>query len=153
MQAMLAALLIALVCSVLLQNHRLTVLKSARAAETPSAQAGDTATQAQLRQLLLERKKILDRIVDIIDRRRHSGQWDLGDYSRAKKAALLAGIDLCETKEERIGIRKEIVQLHHAIYRETQMDCSAGQIGQQGLAEARAARLDSEIGLLREQLK
>ena len=128
-------------------------MKLARAAETPSAQAGDTATEAQLRQLLMERKKILDRIVDTIERRRQSGQWDLREYSHAKKAALFAGIDLCETKEDRIGIRKEIVQLHDAIDRQTQMEFSAGQIGQQELAEARAARLESEIDLLREQLK
>ena len=153
MKAILVALLIALVSSVLLQNHRLTVLKSAWAAETRSVQTANTATHKQLHQLLLKRKDVLDSIVDNINRRRESGRWDLREYSRAKKTALLAGIDLCETKEERVGIRKEIVQLHDAIDRQILMETAAGAIGPQGLAEAKAARLESEIDLLREQLK
>jgi hypothetical protein len=66
MKALFAALLIALVSTVLLQNHRLNIVKSARAAETSSAQAENTAPQERLHQLLLERKKILDGIADNI---------------------------------------------------------------------------------------
>ena len=70
-----------------------------------------------------------------------------------KKLRWLAGIDLCETKEERVGIGKEIVQLHDAIDRQILMETAAGAIGPQGLAKAKAARLESEIDLLRGQLE
>ena len=152
-KAILAALLISLISTVLLQNHRLDTMRSARAVESSSVQTGNAATQEQLQRLLLERKSILDGMAENIKRQMAFGRGVLREYSQAKKAALLAGIDLCETKEERIGIRKEIVQLHDAIDRQIQMEATAGQIGQQGLAQARADRLDSEIDLLREQLK
>ena len=152
MKAVLAVLLIAFVCSVLLQNHRPTVLKSAGAIESSSAQTGSVATEEQLLELLLERRNLLDSIVDNINSRRETGLWNLRDYFLAKKAAFLAGVDLSETKEERIGIRKGIVLLHDVMDRHIQLEVSTGQIGRRGLAEARVARLESEIDLLREQL-
>jgi len=63
MKAILAALLIALVSTVLLQNHRLTVLKSAGATEASSVEMARTALQKQLHQLLLERKTIFESFV------------------------------------------------------------------------------------------
>lgn len=153
LKTILAALLIALVSTTLLQNHRPTVFKAAMAAETSPTQADQAATQERLDQLLLERKNVLDDIAETLKRQLAFGRGVLREYSQAKETALLAGIDLCQTKEERVAIYKEIVKLHDVIDRQIQMEATAGQIGQQGLAQARADRLASEIDLLREQLK
>jgi hypothetical protein len=153
LKAIFSVLLIILVSTVLLQNRRLNIFKSARAAETSPAQAASNITQERLQQLLLERKNMLDDVAATIKKQLTYGLGGLREYSQAKKTALLAGIDLCETKEERISIYKEIVQLHDAIDSQNQMEATAGKIGQQGLAQARADRLASEIDLLREQLK
>lgn len=152
-KAILAVLLIASVSIVLLQNHSLTALESAMASETPPAQIDNTAAQEQLHQLLLERKSLLESIADTEKLSLEYGRGSVREYCQAKKAALLAGIDLCTTKAERVEILKKIVQLHDNIDRQNEMEAAAGQIGQSGLARARADRLESEIDLLREQLK
>ena len=64
MKGITTAILIASVCAVLLQNHRLNVLKAARASETPSVEATSTAMQEQLHQLLLERRSPLESIAE-----------------------------------------------------------------------------------------
>jgi hypothetical protein len=153
MRAILAVLLIALVSTVLLQNNSPNALKSAKAAESPAADTATSVTQERLHQLLLERKSILDGIAETIERQMKFGRGNLIEYTQARKAALLAGIDLCESKDERISIRKDIVKLHDAIDRQIQLEADAGQIGTIGLNGARALRLESEIELLREQLK
>jgi hypothetical protein len=153
LKAILAASLITFVSAVLLQNHRLNIVRSARAAESSSVKTENTVTQERLHQLLLERKQILDGIADNIKKQMKFGRGVLREYSQARKTALLAGIDLCQTKEERISIRREIVRLHDAIGKQIQMEADVGQIGTNGLSKARADRLKSEIELLREQLK
>jgi hypothetical protein len=153
LKAIFAVLLIVLVSTVLLQNHRLNIFKSARAAETSPAQASPSnITQERLQQLLWERKSMLDDVAALIKIQLPFGRGTLREYSQAKQTALLAGIDLCETKEERISIYKEIVQLQDPIDTQVQMEAEAGVIGSQSLAQARLDRLASEIDLLREQL-
>jgi hypothetical protein len=154
LKAIFSVLLIILVSTVLLQNHRLNIFKSARAAETSPAQASPSnITQERLQQLLWERKSMLDDAAALIRVQMQSGRSTRIEYSQAKKTALLAGIDLCETKEERISIYKEIVQFRDSIDTQIQLEFEAGQMSSWGLAQARLARLASEIDLLREQLK
>ena len=153
MRAILAVLLIALVSTVLLQNNSPNALESPKAAESPAADPTTSVIQERLHQLLLERKSILDGIAETIERQMKFGRGNLIEYTQARKTALLAGIDLCESKDERISIRKDIVKLHDAIDRQIHLEADAGQIGTIGLNGARALRLESEIELLREQLK
>ena len=127
MRAILAVLLVALVSTVLLQNNSPNALESVKAAESPAADTATSVIQERLHQLLLERKSILDGIAEAIERQMKFGRGNLIEYAQARKAALLAGIDLCESKDERISIRKDIVKLHDAIDRQ--------EVGRCGLEE------------------
>ena len=114
-KAILATLLVALVSTILLQNQHLAVFRSAGATEAASVEAADTPLQRQLHQLLLERKAIFDSYAAVEKLSLKYGRGSIRDLSRAQQAALLAGIDLCNTKEERIRIRQDILRLHDII--------------------------------------
>jgi len=155
LKASLATLIIITVSSVFLRYDSGYALKLVKAAETQTptqVQATGDATHDQLRKLLLERKEILDRIAEDIEVRLKHGAGTISEYEQAKKAALLAGIDLCSTKSERIEIHKEIVKLYRELEAWTMRRHEHGQGGQVDLDMAKAARLESEIDLLKKQL-
>jgi len=154
LKASLAALLIVAVSSVFLGYDSGYALKRVKAAEpqTPTqVQATDDAIHDQLRKLLLERKQILERIAEDFEVSFRHGTADMSEYGQAKKAALLAGIDLCNTKSERIEIHKEVVKLYRKLEEHDKRRVEAGMLGQRGLASV--ARLEAEIDLLREKLR
>ena len=156
LEASLAALLIITVSSIFLRYDSGYALKLVKAAETQTptqVQAPGDAPHDHLRKLLLERKQILDRIAEDIEVRLKHGAGTISEYGQAKKAALLAGIDLCNTKSERIEIHEEIVKLYKELEEHDKRRAEAGMIGQEGLSMVRVARLEAEIDLLREELK
>jgi hypothetical protein len=137
-------------------DHNQTTLKSARANETlasTSAQTAAAATQEQLRQLLLERKRLLEKRVEDMKVFFDAGRVSGSEYVKIKEAALLAGLDLCDTKAERIEIRREIVELYKEAEAWTKRRAENGRAPQSELDEARVARLEAEIQLLKEQLE
>ena len=128
----------------------------AKAAETPTSttvQAAGNATQDRLRQLLLERKQLLDKIAEIAKMSVEAGRRNAAEYAQAEQAALLAGIDLCNNKSERIEIHSEIVKLYRDLERSTERLVEMGDSTQVQVDKVRAIRLESEIGLLKEQLR
>lgn len=153
MRAMLGVLLVVLASVVLVRNGQRSTARSARATEMANAPAATTPTQNQLRQLLVERKRLLDGIVALEAKSLEYGRGDVSEYTQARKAALLAGIDLCETKEQRIEIRREVVQLYTEAEKSLQREAAAGQRPQTALDKMKVARIEAEIDLLREQLK
>ena len=102
--------------------------------------------QRQLHQLLLERKAIFDSYVAIEKLSIKYGRGSVRGLTRAQQAALLAGIDLCNTKEERIKIRQDILRLHDIIDQGKTEAVPAN-------SKARLERLELEIDLLKEQMK
>ncbi len=155
MKSSLVALPMIIVSVVLLQYNSGNASQLARAAETQiptQVQAPGDATHDQLRKLLLERKEILDRLADDMEVRLKHGRGSITEYGQAKKAALLAGIDLCNSRSERIEIHKKIVKLYVELEKSGKRRAEAG-VGQGGLDLIRVARLEAEIALLREQLK
>jgi predicted kinase len=117
------------------------------------AKAAGNATQDRLRQLLLERKQLLDKIAEIAKRSFEAGRMNVAEYAHVKRSALLAAIDLCNNKSERIEIHSEIVKLYRDLERSAER---LVETGDSTLAEAykvRAVRLESEIDLLKEQLR
>ena len=77
----------------------------------------------------------------------------MSEYAQAKKVALLGGIDLCNSKGERMQIHREIVELCIEVERRMEKEIARGRIAPAGLDKVRVARLESEIDLVREQLK
>ena len=80
-----------------------------------------------------------------------AGRATKSDYVRVKKAALLAGIELCNTKSERLEIRREIVNLYIELEELNKRRVEAGLMPD--TRKARINRLEAEIDLLKEQLK
>jgi len=152
-KVILTVLLVVLTFHVLLQT-RSGILRSATAIETSTTQAPNAQkNQKQLRQLLLERKRILDAIAEDAKRSFEAGRASMLEYTDAKTASLTAGIDLCETKDDRLRIHTEIVKLHRKSEALAKRRFEHGAGGQVDLSKVKVARIDSEIDLLREQLK
>ena len=155
LKAVLTGLLIVTASAVFLLDKNRNTLRSARAAETPTSttvQAASNATEGQLRQLLLERKQILDRIADSVRKSVEAGRASISEYAQARKVALLGGIDLSNTKGERSEIHREIVKMYIEVERVMEKEIARGRIAPAGLDKVRVARLESEIDLVREQL-
>ncbi len=103
----------------------------------------------QLHQLLLERQQLLEGIAENAKRFVDAGRMTASEYAQAKKAALRARIDLCETQAERVAIHEQILALDRRAEAWTERRAAAGQTGESDLAQARITRIESEIDLLR----
>jgi hypothetical protein len=152
---MLSAVLLLTLSSLLLQADTSNLSAPMPAGVSPGAPtitlAGD-ATPAALRKLLLQRKEILDRMAESIRRWVEAGRSEAAEYAEARQAALLAGLDLCETRTERIEIRREILQWHVKAEAWAQQRVASGRATEMDLDKIRVTRLEAEIELLKEQL-
>ena len=152
-KALLVTLLVLVTCGIIRQMHP-GILRSAEALETSTAQTSKPQqTQNQLRQLLLERRRILDAIAQDLKRSVEAGRLSMAAYVDAKTAALTAGLDLCEAKTDRVKIHTEIVKWRKESEAWTRRRYEHGQGGQVDLNQARVACIEAEIDLLREQLR
>ncbi len=126
-------------------------LSSARADESLTS-TDNKAMQERLRELLLERKQLLEKRVEDMKVFVDAGRVSGSEYAKVKEAALLAGLDLCDTKAERIEIRREIVEIYKITEAWAKKRADTGRAPQSELDEAKVARLEAEINLLKEQL-
>jgi len=148
-RVVLVACLMAIASIVLIQYGR-PILRSATASESPAV-----STQDQLHQKLVERKKLLDKIVEEMELSIKFGHVSVHslEYRHAKEAALRAGIDLCQSKGERIAIYRETLKLYLEQEKLLELELEIGQLPRSRLREAKVTRLAVEIELLKEQLK
>ena len=131
------------------------------AAEEPAAPATEKnareATQDRLRELLVarlvERRQILQKIAEIAEERYKAGRITSKEVKQARLDFMLAEIDLCETSEERIEIRKKIVELYEKGEEAARAGMSRGRVSAVELHRATVDRIEAEIELVREQLK
>ena len=122
---------------------------------TATASPG-SSTQNHLHQKLLERKHLLDQVVDeakLSIELRSGTLIRSPEYRQAKEAALRAGIDLCQSKDDRINIYREISKLYVQHENQLGSEVKSGKLHKSSLREAKIHRLEVEIELLREQLK
>jgi len=70
-----------------------------------------------------------------------------------KTASLTAGVDLCVTRDDRVRIYAEIVKFYKQSEALAKRRFEHGYGGQVALGKIKVARIESEIDLLREQLK
>jgi hypothetical protein len=156
LKAFLTVLLLIAIYTVFLLGNNGDTSKQARAAESSASttiQTERNTIQEQLRQLLLERKQLLENMADSHEKLLEAGRSSTSAYLKAKRAALLAGLDLCNTKAEQIEIRKDIVMLYKKAEASMKRYVEDGRVPQGELEEVRVARLEAEIKLLKEQLK
>jgi len=152
----LVALLMITASSIFMQDNNGNASNMAKAAETltaPLTQASRNAIQDQIRQLLLDRKRILERHAEEMKKFLEYGRGTLSDYTQARITALLAGIDLCDTKAERIEIHTEVIKFWKEVEKAMERDIASGQRPAIEMNKIRVAILEAEIDLLKEQLK
>ena len=152
----LVALLMITASSIFMQDNNGNASKMAKAAETltaPRTQASRNAIQDQIRQLLLDRKRLLERHAEEMKKSLEYGRGSLSDYTQARITALLAGIDLCDTTAERIEIHSEVIKFWKEIEKAMERDIARGQRPAIKINKIRVARLEAEVDLLKEQLK
>lgn len=153
---MVIVLIATITCSIfLLISFNIGHVTFAAAADTPQITAKPqvpNATESELRQLLLERKQILQNIVDTIEKQYKQGVTDLEQLRQAKINLLLADLDLAKTITERIKIRSQIVQLYKEAEDDIATRVAAGRATGLELEKAKVARLTAQIELVKEQL-
>ena len=119
------------------------------------AMAGESTTdslQEQLHQKLMQRKQLLDVEAEEIKKRFEFGSETSKEYLQAKEAALRAGIELCQSKEEQLDIYKQILDLYTQIEQRVEVVKNMGQLSMSDLRKSQVARLEIEIELLKVQL-
>ncbi|MBN2314480.1 MAG: hypothetical protein JXM79_11160 [Sedimentisphaerales bacterium] len=151
LKAFFMAFMLIAASGVFLMGNQWDTVKSARAGESFTS-TDSKVTQEQLRELLLERKRILEKRVENMKVFFNAGRVSGSEYAKAKEAALLAGLDLCHTKAERVTIRREIVGIYQEAEGWTKRRADTGHAPQSELDEARVACLEAEINLIKEQL-
>ncbi len=149
LRVVLVACLMTIASIVLIQYGR-PILGSATASESPAISAKD-----QLHQKLVERKQLLDQVVKEMELSIKFGRGSVNslEYRHAKEAALRAGIDLCQSKGERVAIYREALKLYLEHEKTLEQEVKIGKLPKSSLREAKVSRLEVEIEFLREQLK
>ena len=121
-----------------------------REAKRPTLESSP-AVEEELHRLLQERHQLLEGIAENAQRYVDAGRMTASEHTALKKAALLAKLDLCETRAERIEIREEIVSLDRKAEAWFERRAGSGRVGEGERDRARVRRIESEIELLRER--
>ena len=129
------------------------VVQAAGASETSVAAEGREKYESELQQLLMERKKILSRIVQTMKIFLESGRVGIDEYRDANIALLRAEMDLCRTRNERLDILQKMVQFHSECEAQATRRAAEGRATEMDVNKAKVARLEAQIELARENLK
>jgi outer membrane protein TolC len=129
-----------------------TLAAAADSPQVTNIAKAPNATETKLHQLLLERKQILQNIVDTIANQYKLGVTDMEQLQQAKINLLNADLDLDKTPAERINIRSQIVQLYKEAEDSLTTQVAAGRATELELEKAKVARLTEQIELVKEQL-
>lgn len=129
------------------------VVQAANASETGVVAEGSENRESELQQLLMERKRLLSRIVESMKIFLESGRVGIDEYRNANIALLRAEMDLCKTRNERLDILQKIVQFHITCEAYVARRAAEGRATQINVNKAKVARLEAQIELARENLK
>jgi hypothetical protein len=151
-----ALVVFVVITGLILDGH--SMLRSGTAAENPTASA-----QSQLKQKLLEKKQLLEQVVNEYKQGIDQGRYFSHslEYMRAQEAVLRVDIELCDTKDKRAKIYNEIIRLYtereRQIERENEVRMKLGQGSRsamrEGMRKLKLDRLEVEIEMLKDQLK
>jgi outer membrane protein TolC len=108
---------------------------------------------AKLKALLKERVEVLQEALRITQAEYKAGRNTLENVHESWHELFKTELELCETPVERIAVHQKILAIAQEIEKMTQEQWDAGRNTKGALLRSKAARLDVEIGLLREQMK
>jgi len=109
----------------------------------------DEASQ-KINALQKERRDTLQQLVKLVQQRHRAGAVSSEAVLRASLKLNQAELDLAENRQRRIAVRKETVELLRRLEKTAKQRFEIGAGSQDEVLEARAARLQAEIELLRE---
>jgi UDP-N-acetylmuramyl pentapeptide synthase len=125
----------------------------AAAASEPGIAKRLDSRENELQELLMERKRILSRIVDSMKIFLESGRAGFDEYRNANIALLRAEMDLCQTRDERLEILEKIVQFNKTCEAQVERRAAEGRAPKFDVDRAKVATLEAQIELAREKLK
>ena len=140
-----ALVVFVLITGLILDGH--SILRSGAAAESPT-----TSAQNQLKQKLLEKKQLLEQVVNERKIAIEMGRGSQSSLTQAQEAVMRVDIELCDSKEDRAKIYNEIIQSYAEREKSLELQVKAGQPHTSSLREATVNRLDVEIEMLKDQL-
>jgi outer membrane protein TolC len=110
------------------------------------------ANQArQLDDLLKDRQATLRQLVEFVTEEYRNGTTGFDTVVRATDQVLDADLELAKNAEARIAILQKRVELRNSLFSLVETRFKAGQVTQAQVLAAKAAMLESEIRLAREQ--
>lgn len=101
----------------------------------------------QVRELLKERLVIVAEIYEITLKEFQSGQISIDQVFQARISLLTAKLDLCETKEDRIRVHREMVKQAEDWLQVVTKLFAASQATRVDVLKAKAQLLEARIGL------
>jgi outer membrane protein TolC len=114
--------------------------------ETPEAEQAP-----ELDQLLNQRQATLRQLVEVVTEEYRQGIRDFDPVVRATDRLIAADLELAKTSKDRIALLQRRVEVMKGFSAMADMKFMTGQASQSELLSARAALLDSQIQLAREQ--
>ena len=119
---------------------------------TIAQQATESDSHAALNELLTKRRDTLKQRVDVLEQMHADGSLSLTAVLAGRDQLLDAELQLAKTKEQRLTLYQKRLDNMRALEDMVKKRYEAGQITLDSTLSARAARLQAEIDLLREQL-
>ena len=110
-------------------------------------------TSAKVKELLKERYQMLSKAVNIVTVQYQAGQTTTEAVTRAQRAALEAGLELCSTQAERIEFLRAQVKLAEHAHNVAEALVKAGKATALDELQAHAMLLEARVRLLREEEK
>ena len=127
--------------------------QAAGASETGVVAERQESYESELQQLLMERKRVLSRIVESMKIFLESGRAGFDEYRDANIALMRAEMDLCKTRDERLDILEKIVQFNKTCEAQVERRAAEGRAPKFDVDRAKVATLEAQIELAREKLK
>jgi len=108
--------------------------------------------QSQLRQLQIQRREILDKLVHRMEVFLESGRIGIDEFMEANVKLVRAELDLCRTKAERLEVLQKTVKFLTTCEGMAVKRAGAGRATDIDVDKVRAAVLGARIELAREQM-
>jgi outer membrane protein TolC len=131
------------------RKHVFTLLTMIFTAAAGSLAAENPPDSPEVKQLLRERLEILSTIYQSRRKAHKSGAMGLDKVLQANAALLEARLELCDTKQERLKVHAEIVELARQTVETVEKLTKTAEVPQSELLDARLRFLEARIALER----
>jgi outer membrane protein TolC len=121
----------------------------ALASVNPASSADNSDFGDKVKGLLKKRHDMRSEILDRVAKEYKGGQCGYDQLLQAEKSLLSAKLDLCETKDERVEVYKQMVKAAERGLRAVELLAKAKEVGEVDVLKARVHLIETEIGLER----